>query len=235
MNFDNFYQAITSSTVSVESAVFKIFLSFIAGGLVGLNRERHKQPAGFRTHILICMGSALLMILSIYIPQTFFEFKSGDPARIAAQVVTGIGFLGAGAIIRLGNNVKGLTTAASIWLISAIGLSIGAGIYIISFITLVFTLFTLIVLDKVEHRWFPQYLSKTIHLEFDGSNYPDPEIKDILKKFRISITDYNINVQNGKPEHTEVNFLVKISERIDLSKLINKFHKLSKLKVVNIS
>ncbi len=234
MNFDTFYHSINSSTISVEAAVFRIFLSFLAGGVVGLNREQQRHPAGFRTHILICMGSTLLMILSIYIPQTYFDFKNGDPGRIAAQVVTGIGFLGAGAIIKLGNNVRGLTTAASIWLISAVGLSIGAGLYVISFITVIFALFALIVLERLEHRWFPQYLTKTIHVEFNEKIFPDIEIKAILKKYKIQVTDYGLTVLNDKVAHTVIDFKVRISERVDLAKLANKFNKLHTIKVVKI-
>ena len=152
MTWNSFYELIISPKINIEGTIFKLFLSLLAGGLVGLNREKHKQPAGFRTHILICLGSTLLMILSIYIPQVYFDFKNGDPGRIAAQVVSGIGFLGAGAIIRLGTSIRGLTTAASIWLISAVGLAIGAGLYVIALITVVFALFTLIILESAERR-----------------------------------------------------------------------------------
>ncbi|MEJ5190181.1 MAG: MgtC/SapB family protein, partial [Breznakiellaceae bacterium] len=114
----------------------RLALSFIAGGIVGFERTSRHQVAGLRTHILICVGSTLLMLLSLWIPEQFLGLKSGDPGRIAAQVVSGIGFLGAGAIMRLGNNVKGLTTAASLWLIAAVGLALGAGFYLAAGLTL---------------------------------------------------------------------------------------------------
>ena len=134
-------------TINAGTSALRLFLSLVAGGLVGFERESRRQPAGLRTHILISVGSTLLMLLSIYIPQTFFDMKSGDPGRIAAQVVSGIGFLGAGAILKLGSNVKGLTTAASIWIVAGIGLAIGAGLYVPAFIALFIILFALVILD----------------------------------------------------------------------------------------
>jgi len=235
MSWITFYDVITSPRISVESTIFKLILSLIAGGLVGLNRERHKQPAGFRTHILICLGSTLLMVLSIYIPQTYFDFKNGDPGRIAAQVVTGIGFLGAGAIIRLGTNVRGLTTAASIWLISAIGLSIGAGLYIISLVVVVFALFTLVVLERAERKLMPQLSLKTIALEFNSDNFPESKIKEILKKKNIHLNDMNVSIYNNGTNHTEFKMIVKVPENIRMSELLTLFNSLDKIKAVKIT
>ncbi len=228
-------EIVNSPNISLESSVFKLIFSFIAGGLVGLNRERHKQPAGFRTHILICLGSTLLMILSIYIPQTYLDFKNGDPGRIAAQVVTGIGFLGAGAIIRLGTNVRGLTTAASIWLISAVGLSIGAGLYAVSLIMVGLALFTLVILERVDRNLMPQMNIKTIVLEFNADNFPETRIKEILKEMNIHLNDFNITVLNNGSTHTEFKMIVKIPENTKLSDLMGLFNSLEKIKAVKIS
>lgn len=235
MSWDILLQTINSPRISIESTIFKLFLSLIIGGLVGLNRERHKQPAGFRTHILICMGSTLLMILSIYIPQTYFDFKNGDPGRIAAQVVTGIGFLGAGAIIRLGTNVRGLTTAASIWLISAVGLAIGAGLYLTALVVMVLALFTLIILERLERRLLPQFNIKTIALEFDSDNYPEKQIRSIIKKMDIHMNDMNISVSNNGSHHTEFKMIVKVPENIMMSELLELFNSLDKIKAIKIT
>jgi Uncharacterized membrane protein len=232
--WDNLTEIINNPRISLESTIFKLILSFIAGGLVGLNRERHKQPAGFRTHILICLGSTLLMVVSIYIPQTYFDLKNGDPGRIAAQVVTGIGFLGAGAIMRLGTNVRGLTTASSIWLISAVGLSIGAGLYIVSLVMVGFALFTLVILERAERRLMPQMNLKTIILEFNAANFPESQIKDILEKTNIHLNDFNITVQNNSSNHTEFKMIVKIPDTLRLSDLLEQFNSLDKIKTVKI-
>ena len=117
------------------------------GGLVGLEREIHGSDAGLRTHILVSVGSALMMIVSILMSQAF---PGSDPARISAQVVSGIGFLGAGSILRSTGSVRGLTTAASIWAIAGIGLAIGAGFYSSGLIASVLIPVTLWLLRSVE-------------------------------------------------------------------------------------
>ena len=125
--------------------VMQLVLSAVLGGLVGFLREREKKAAGLRTHMLVSLGSALLMILSIYMARF-----GGDPGRIAAQVVTGIGFLGAGTIIQGGEGVKGLTTAASIWVVSAVGLAVGAGFYTAALATTVLAVVIIQVLHVAE-------------------------------------------------------------------------------------
>jgi putative Mg2+ transporter-C (MgtC) family protein len=133
--------------------VIRLCLAFVAGGVIGMERSSRRQVAGLRTHILIAVGACCLMLLSIWLPQ---QLNSGDPGRIAAQVVSGIGFLGAGAIIRLGNNIRGLTTAASLWLTAAIGLSIGAGMFIAALTAVILALVTLMFLNRLERKLFPE-------------------------------------------------------------------------------
>ena len=107
--------------------VLRLVLAIVLGGIIGYQRERSGKEAGLRTHVLICSGAALFTLVSIY------GFTGSDPARIAAGIVTGIGFLGAGVILhRSGGEVVGMTTAATIWAVAAIGLAAGAGLYIIS-------------------------------------------------------------------------------------------------------
>lgn len=128
----------------------RLLLACIFGGIVGYERERTDSPAGFRTHILVSLGAALIMILSMY---GFNEFTSvsKDPARLAAQVVSGIGFLGAGTILRDNTSIRGLTTAASLWVVSAIGLATGAGFYFSSFLA---TLLVFITLERTIETYF---------------------------------------------------------------------------------
>lgn len=134
--------------------LLRLCMATILGGLIGIERERNNHPAGFRTHILVCLGSTTIMLLSIYGFSAFaYEYNVRmDPARLAAQVISGIGFLGAGAILRNGNMVTGLTTAASIWVVAAIGLCVGAGFYLVAFISTVLVLTSLYVLNKFD-RW----------------------------------------------------------------------------------
>ena len=235
MSLDLYYQAILEPKITIGSAVFKLLLSMVAGAAVGLNRERHKQPAGLRTHILICIGSALLMMLSIYIPQTYFDFKNGDPGRIAAQVVSGIGFLGAGAIIRLGNNVRGLTTAASIWLVSAVGLTIGAGLYIISLVTVLIAIFTLVILENIEKKFFPHVFMKTLVLSFENQHLHSEEVKKILRKQKIHFQIIDFTTSSNTLQSSEIKFLVKIPEHIDLDHFLYSFQQVKDLKNVEVS
>lgn len=123
----------------------------LCGGMIGLERELRKKPAGFRTNILICVGAAMYMTIGLLI----FEDDShmGDPTRIAAQVVTGIGFLGAGAIIQSHGRVSGLTSAATIWVVAAIGIIAGAGYPLLALVATCMVVLTLAVLLKVETRF----------------------------------------------------------------------------------
>ena len=124
----------------------------VCGGLIGLERELKGKPAGFRTNILICLGSAMYMAAGLLVVNEGGEAAS-DPVRIAAQVVTGIGFIGAGCIIQQRGRVVGLTTAATIWVVAAIGLIAGAGFPILAFIASAMVLITLILLGAVETRF----------------------------------------------------------------------------------
>lgn len=107
--------------------IFRLVLSVVLSGLIGLERQMHKRTAGLRTHILVSLGSCLIMLTSLYVFDIYKDKVPLDPARIAAGVITGIGFLGAGAIIRDREGVKGLTTAASLWVVAGIGLAVGCG------------------------------------------------------------------------------------------------------------
>ena len=124
----------------------------LCGGLIGLERERKGKPAGFRTNILICLGAAMYMAVGLLIDGEGGETAT-DPARIAAQVVTGIGFLGAGCIIQDRGRITGLTTAATIWVVAAIGIVSGAGFPILAFISTLLVLLTLVVLGAVEKKF----------------------------------------------------------------------------------
>jgi len=135
---------------SIAGMSFALLLAVVMGGLIGLEREIHGHPAGMRTHILVCLGSTLITLVSVSIGQ--LNGSHGDPARLSAQIVSGIGFLGAGAILREGTSVKGLTTAASVWTTAGIGIALGANPFYgqLAVITTVIVLFTLWGLNYFE-------------------------------------------------------------------------------------
>ncbi len=141
--------------LSTPELVLRLILSAVAGGAVGVEREANNRPAGLRTHVLVTLGSTLIMIISMYGFDGFgVDGLGGDPARLGAQVVSGIGFLGAGTILRTGNNISGLTTAASIWVCGGIGLAIGNGYYTGGIATTLIVLFTLKGLSASEKYLF---------------------------------------------------------------------------------
>ncbi|MEK7240765.1 MAG: MgtC/SapB family protein [Gemmatimonadota bacterium] len=128
----------------------KLFIAVLLGGAIGLERQIAGKPAGLRTNILICLGSALMMDLSINL--TGADGRVGDPARLAAQVITGIGFLGAGTIMQSKGTITGLTSAATIWAVAAIGLSIGAGFYVEGLGAAAMVMIVLLVIGNLEHK-----------------------------------------------------------------------------------
>ena len=136
--------------------VGKMGLAALLGGLIGLDRERSGKPAGLRTNLLICVGAALLTDLSLRVAQASDSSNGGsiqaDPARIAAQIVSGIGFLGAGTILQSRGSVTGLTTAATLWVVAAIGMAIGASQYMIALVATGIVMVALMLLPKLE-RW----------------------------------------------------------------------------------
>jgi putative Mg2+ transporter-C (MgtC) family protein len=128
----------------------RLLIAVILSGLVGLERETHGRAAGLRTHILVCLGSTLITLTSMHIFEIYRGVTSIDPARIAAQVVSGIGFLGAGTIIRSRASIRGLTTAASLWTVAGIGLAVGVGFYQGAYTATLLVLITLFLLNKIE-------------------------------------------------------------------------------------
>lgn len=134
--------------------IARLALAVVLGGAIGYQRERSEKPAGLRTHALVCLGSALMMIISIDL-EPLLGLQRTDITRIAASVVTGIGFLGGGAIIRQGNIVRGLTTAASIWVVSGVGLATGGGLYLAACASTIFILLTLTALKYIEVAAMP--------------------------------------------------------------------------------
>lgn len=133
--------------------LFKLILGLLFGAAIGLEREAHDRPAGLRTFSLVSVGSTLIMIVSISLRDLVPGGFGVDPGRIAAQVVTGIGFLGAGTILHEGASIRGLTTAAGLWVVAAIGLAVGAGFFTAAAAATVLTLITLTLLSRVERSF----------------------------------------------------------------------------------
>lgn len=191
--------------------VWQLVLACLLGGLVGLERESHGRPAGFRTHILVCLGSTLVMILSI---TAFQDFPVRDPARLAAQVVSGIGFLGAGTIMREGATVKGLTTAASLWVVSGIGLAIGARFYVAAAITTTLVVGVLILLDRFERR--------VIHTKRRNLTVVAKDRPGQLGSIATALGRYGISIKGVDMEAVEENEETRIQLFLEIPPMISR-------------
>jgi len=142
--------------ITDSQIIMRLVLTVVLSGLIGFERQWHKRTAGLRTHILVALGSCLIMLTSSYVFDIYNGIANVDPARIAAGVITGIGFLGAGTIIREKEGVKGLTTAASLWVVAGIGLACGCGFKKAAIYTTVLALIVLYFLRYVEEMCFPE-------------------------------------------------------------------------------
>jgi putative Mg2+ transporter-C (MgtC) family protein len=170
-------------TLSPGELALRIVVAAALGGAVGFEREMRDQPAGFRTHMLVSLGSALFTLVGAYAPSAFLEGAGAtvtlDPTRVAAQVVTGIGFLGAGAILRHGLSVRGLTTAAALWVTAAIGVAVGLGYWQGALFAVATTVVALYGMKRFErtllHRFKPRRVTLRIEME------PHLRVADLAK------------------------------------------------------
>jgi putative Mg2+ transporter-C (MgtC) family protein len=223
-----------SDATDMWTIVFRLGLSFVLSAVIGFERERSNQPAGLRTHTLIGIGSTAFMLLSLNIPQFYKGELAADPTRIAAQIVTGIGFLGAGAILKIGINVKGLTTAANIWVVCGVGMCVGAGLYLPAFCLTGLTIITLVLLNLLEKALIKNRHYKKLRFEFRDQDFHLNEIMDILKAFHIEIT--NIDFSESIPkEKLVVTVGIQYTGEIDTTKLYEKLHRLQDLLKVEFS
>lgn len=179
--------------------VLRLVVAGLMGGLVGLERELRAKEAGLRTHFIVALGSALFMIIS----QFAFGDAQHDAARVAAQVVSGIGFIGAGVIIFQRNAVRGVTTAAGLWVVAAIGLACGGGMWIVAGTA---TILTVMCLEAV-HFLHKRYGEKTIGLSADCRG--EGEVKDILQRFK----DAGIDVESWSLAKGRVTFELHIRQK----------------------
>lgn len=181
--------------------LLRLALSVVLSGLIGQERENKNRPAGFRTHILVCVGATLVMLTSEFIFEQYKGITNLDPARLGAQVISGIGFLGAGTIIRDGGSVKGLTTAASLWSVACVGLAVGTGFYQAAIIGTILIYLTLLLLGKFGRA----IESKSSHMEIciDMDNKPGKigEIGTFLGKYDVNIRNIEFLRDDGLDEN----------------------------------
>ncbi len=180
------------------------------------------------------MGATLAMILSIYVPQEYLGLKNGDPGRIAAQVVSGIGFLGAGAIIQMKGSVRGLTTAAGIWMVAALGLTVGVGMYVIATVATILILFILWVLERIEHRMSANFESRILNIHTASVVQDITPYRNLLKERHVSLTNFFISVDYEANTST-LNLVVLVPETTDLTDLFNDIRRISPTRGISLA
>jgi putative Mg2+ transporter-C (MgtC) family protein len=200
--------------------VVRMLAAVVAGGLIGFERNYHGRPAGFRTHTLVCTASAVLMLVTVY--EAHWMPKGAalvqlDPTRMAQGIMTGIGFLGAGAIIKEGLSVRGLTTAASIWITAAIGILAGVGFY---FPLAVATVLTLGVLSAF--RWIESHMPAQSYYHFDirfarAAEISERQLRELVEGYGFSIANFSYRLDEGRVRrHTMV---IRASDRSSAGRL----------------
>ncbi|MFA7079049.1 MAG: MgtC/SapB family protein [Syntrophomonas sp.] len=207
--------------MSTYEIIFKLTLACILGGIIGLERESLNRPAGFRTYTLVCMGSALAMVVSLDMYYQYYQTVNADPGRIAAQVVSGIGFLGAGTIMREGSTVRGLTTAAGLWGVACVGLAIGAGMYVPAVVTTVLILFVLIYFVKFEEHFTGMRLYKGIVMVVDDAPGQVGIIGSILGEMGVLIKNISLERLEGE-NRLEMELLLSVPAEIGIEEVIQK-------------
>lgn len=212
---------LSSLDVNLVNASFRLLLALLLGALVGTERKHKGQVAGIRTFALISMGACLSMLLSIYVPQEYMGLKNGDPGRIAAQVITGIGFLGGGAMIQQRGVVRGLTTAAGIWITAIIGMAVGVGMYMASIVCTLLIFIVIVGFNRFEHVIHIGQETKVISIRSKGILRNIDVYENVLKEEGVHISNFFIE-QNFEKDFTEVNLVVLVRTSRKLMEAINR-------------
>lgn len=197
----------------------RLFLAALAGGIVGLERERKGHPAGIRTHMLLTMGAALIMLISV---DGFDRYGTGDPARLAAQVVSGIGFLCGGTILRTGGNVHGLTTAASLWVCGGIGLAVGIGYYFGAVMMTLLVVITLALLALVQKKIFFKFqMILYVHAQSPQSI---ADLAHLFRELHVELKDMAIEMPDG--HERKLTYYLTVDRNFNRNNLIERVSQL---------
>jgi len=216
----------------------RLGLALLAGGIIGLERAMHGREAGFRTHSLVCVSSSLLMVLMVnqwdLVPSQFIDTIRADPSRMAQGIMTGIGFLGAGVIIKEGLTVRGLTTAASIWMTASIGIVIGMGLFFPALLATIITVLTLSVF-----RWFEsqlpahRYARLTVQFARSDRNMDEAALRSLIMQHNIKAFDSSYRLSDGGKSF-EYEMTVRSREQENFRKLAQNLVELEEVHAFNI-
>jgi putative Mg2+ transporter-C (MgtC) family protein len=219
--------------LDIKEITIRLLVAVVLGGLIGWERERKDGAAGLRTHMLVCIASSLIMIVSTFGFKDVVGYPgiSLDPSRIAAQVISGVGFLGAGTILFLKPQiVRGLTTAAGLWSVAGIGLAVGGGLYAAAIITTVVVLVILALIKPLEQRMFKTNRDHTINLSFNTKQFGLIDLDKLLKKNELSPAE--MLLQTGKDDKTG-NLKISFTEKASRESVLAVLDELKKTEGVN--
>jgi putative Mg2+ transporter-C (MgtC) family protein len=223
--------------IATYDMILRLLASAVLGSIIGWERERRAWTAGLRTHMLVCLGSALVMLVSKYGFQDMLTHPgvSFDPSRVAAQVVSGIGFLGAGTILFLRNEVvKGLTTAAGLWTVAAIGLAAGAGMFIEASISTIIAFAILIVLKPVEDKFMAKNKFKILTLTMDARTVSMEAIENILSDHRIKYSEINLrSILSDDIEEMKIRIQKDLIQSSNMLTVVEEFKKVRGVQEIN--
>jgi putative Mg2+ transporter-C (MgtC) family protein len=194
--------------------LLRLFIALIAGGVVGMQREMVHSSAGFRTHTLVCLGACLAMLTNMYLFEQYSKLSNMDVARMGSYVLGGIGFLGAGTIFKDGLRVRGLTTAASIWVVAAIGLGVGAGFYIGALAAGGMTILTLWALKFIEDKGFGNKGSVTLEMEI--RNEPGQLAAVLSPLVELGCTVQDVQLEHSEEEWIGLALRLKMPQGVEL-------------------
>ncbi len=216
--------------MSEYEIIIKLALAAVLGGLIGLERESLSRPAGLRTYTLVCVGSALAMVVSLDMYYQYYQTVNADPGRIAAQVVSGIGFLGAGTIMREGATVRGLTTAAGLWVVACIGLAVGTGLYIPAIVSTAIILFVLIYFVKFEHYFTGMREYKGIVMVVKDRPGQIGVLGSILGEMGVLIK--NIQLTRVEEDDLEIELLLQTPPPVSIEEVMQELSSIEGLRSI---
>jgi len=230
-------QAFLSDGVYLDISL-RLMAALFIGGLIGFERGYHGRPAGVRTHALVCLSTSLLMLITVYETRWFPSVSQGrislDPTRMAQGIMTGIGFLGAGTIMKAGLSVRGLTTAASIWITAAIGILVGIGFYFPAVFATALTLGTLSTFRWIENRMPTQFYARFVVRFARNATLPESEMRRLLTEHGFTIANLNYRL-DADSNFFEYRMVIRTNRADNASRLSDALNALDAVKEFRLS
>ena len=227
--------------LTINQIIIRILMALIIGGLIGYERELQNRAAGLRTHILVCLGATIISLLQIeisnqaiemiYSNEKLYEVIKIDYGRLGAQVITGVGFIGAGAIIHNRGNIKGLTTAATLWVVACLGLTIGMGGYFISIFSTIIIFIILVFLKRIEDKFISKNTLEKIELEYLKEGEIESEIELFLERKKIKKIEYNCS--NDNENKVCALYIIIRPKKVRIEKVLEELKE--KFKIIKVS